>query len=179
MLADPPKQRYPALALSDDELLKAIRSLLSNSVNPLGNPYGKDGSYAAAISHLPIGLRAMAATHHLDISLTLDDIGWHFLNFGEPNFVRETEAGLDELGLHDMARWFAEAHAIVNSLRSEIEASDDFHECLIQHGQMDRIVELTGKAEPSGKPGNKSLIYEAWVRYAREHPDNVFSKQSA
>jgi hypothetical protein len=57
MLDDPLKQQYPALALSDDELLKAIFSLLSNSVSPLANPYGKDGSYAAAISHLPVGLR--------------------------------------------------------------------------------------------------------------------------
>lgn len=46
----------------------------------------------------------MAATHHLDVSLTLDDIGWHFLNFGEPNFVREREAGLRELGLEALTR---------------------------------------------------------------------------
>jgi hypothetical protein len=175
MLGDPLKQQYPALTLSDDELLKEIFSRLSNSVSPLANPYGKDGSYAAAISHLPVGLRAMAATHHLDISLTLDDIGWHFLNFGEPGFVRETEAGLHELGLNDMAQWFTEAYAIVNSLRSEIEASDDFDDCLIEHGQRDRIDELTSKAQP---PGNKSLIYAAWVQYAREHPENIFSEPS-
>ena len=80
---------------------------MTRSVSPLANPYSDDGSYAAAISHLPVGLRAMAATHHLDVSLTLDDIGWHFLNFGERNFVRETEAGLRELGLGDLAEWFA------------------------------------------------------------------------
>ena len=71
-----PKQRYVALTLSDEELLKEISSLLSKSMNPLANPYGDDGSYASSVSGLPIGLRAMAATHHLDISLTLDDIGW-------------------------------------------------------------------------------------------------------
>ena len=36
----------------------------------------------------------MAATHWLDISLTLDSITWHFGNFGEPHLVVETEAGL-------------------------------------------------------------------------------------
>jgi hypothetical protein len=100
----------------------------------------------------------MAATHHLDISLTMDDIGWHFLNFGEPNLVRETEAGLRELGLGEMASWFAEAYTIVNPLRSEIPSGDDYYEVLTQHGKMDRIEELTDKASPHR---SKSLIYDA------------------
>jgi hypothetical protein len=74
--------RYPVLALGDEELLKEIFSMLGRSVSSAADPYGDDGSYAAAIASLPKGLRAMAATHHLDISLTMDDIGWHFLNFG-------------------------------------------------------------------------------------------------
>jgi len=45
----------------------------------------------------------MAATHWLDISLTLDSITWHFGNFGEPHLVVETEAGLQELGLQELA----------------------------------------------------------------------------
>lgn len=118
----------------------------------------------------------MAATHHLDVSLTLDDIGWHFLNFGEAGFVRATEAGLRELGLSEMAEWFAEASAIVNSLRVEIAASDDFHECLEEHGQLNRINELTRRARSTG---NKSLIYDAWIRYAREHPENVFGNPTS
>jgi len=35
----------------------------------------------------------MAATHWLDISLTLDSLTWHFGNFGERQLVAETEAG--------------------------------------------------------------------------------------
>ena len=52
----------------DQELLDEIFATLSRSVNPLANPSGSDGTYAAAIGPLPKGLRAMAATHHLDIS---------------------------------------------------------------------------------------------------------------
>jgi hypothetical protein len=170
-----PKQPYKALNLSDEELLKEIFTLLSKSVNPLANPYSDDGSYAASMSGLPIGLRAMAATHHLDISLTLDDIGWHFLNFGEPRFVHETESGLRELGLCEMADWFAEAFTIVNPLRPEIEACGDYDGCLTQHGLMSRIEELTRKARPGAK---KSSIYDAWIRYARQHPEKVFGKQT-
>ena len=83
--------QYPALSLNDKDLLQEIFSRLSKSVTALADPYSNDGSYASVIHQLPVGLRSMAATHHLDVSLTLDDIGWHFLNFGEPNFVRETE----------------------------------------------------------------------------------------
>lgn len=87
--SNPKLMQTPIVALSDEELLKQIFAALSNSVSAVADPYSDDGSYAAAIATLPIGLRAMAATHHLDISLTMDDIGWHFLNFGEPNLVRD------------------------------------------------------------------------------------------
>lgn len=155
------QQRYPALILSDEGLLNEIFSALTRSVNSLANPYSDDGSYAAAIAHLPVGLRSIAATHHLDVSLTLDDIGWHFLNFGEPSFVRETESGLRELGLQDMADWFAEAYDIVNSLRSEINAGSDYHECLTRHGQIARIKELTQKARDKQPIVGDSPIYGA------------------
>ena len=117
----------------------------------------------------------MAATHHLDISLTLDDIGWHFLNFGERQFVRETDMGLRELGLDDMAQWFSEACAIVNPLRPEIASGDEYYDCLVRHGQMARIDELRRKARSER---GTSRIYDAWVKYARKHPEKVFGEQS-
>jgi hypothetical protein len=172
-------EAFSVLSLPDGDLLKEIFTSLTKSVNSLANPYSDDGSYAAAIAVLPRGLRAMAATHHLDISLTLDDIGWHFLNFGEPRLVGETEAGLRELGLSDMADWFAEAFAIVNPLRSEIEAGGDYRDCLMRHGQMGRIEELTQKASGKEPTVEGSPVYGAWIRYAREHPESVFRSQQA
>jgi hypothetical protein len=88
----------------DKGLKKDLEQLLTARVS--GNPYSEDGSFARSISLLPPGLKAMAATHWLDISLTLDSITWHFGNFGEPGLVAETEAGLRELGLHELARCF-------------------------------------------------------------------------
>ena len=170
---DDPKSLYPALSVNDEALLQEIFSLLSRSVSPLANPYGDDGSYVASIRSLPDGLRAMAATHHLDISLTLDDIGWHFLNFGEHQFVRETEMGLRELGLDDMAQWFSEAFAILDPLRLEIASGEEYDDCLVRHGKMDRIDELTRKAR--SKRGT-SRIYDAWVRYTRQYPEKVFGE---
>jgi hypothetical protein len=168
------EQRYPMLALDDEELLKEIFSLLSKSVNPIADPYSEDGSYVAAIAGLPTGLRAMAATHHLDISLTMDDIGWHFFNFGEPGLVRETETGLRELGLGDIADYFSEAHAIVTPLKAEITKTDDYFECLESRGLMARIDELTDKASDKQPALSGSPIYAAWIKYARAHPEAVF-----
>lgn len=170
-----PLQRYPVLGLDDEELLNEIFSLLGNSVGPAADPYSDDGSYAVAIASLPSGLRAMAATHHLDISLTMDDIGWHFLNFGEPGLVRETEAGLRELGLGDIADYFMEAHSIVSPLTAEIKEADDFHDCLESRGLMERINELTDKALARQPALSGSPIYAAWVKYTRVHPEKVFA----
>jgi len=169
------RKRYPMLALTDEKLLEEIFSVLGRSVSSLADPYSEDGSYAVAIGSLPTGLRAMAATHHLDISLTMDDIGWHFLNFGEPGLVRETEAGLRELGLDKIADYFLEAQAIVNPLKSEIKEAKDYYECLESRGLMDRINELTDKASATQPKLSDSPIYAAWTKYARVHPENVFA----
>src|SRR6516162_9348073 len=80
------------------------------------------------------------------ISLTLDDIGWHVLNFGESGLGAETEAGLRVLGLTELVEWFAEARAIMGSLRHEINAAEDYDECLTRHGLRDRISQLNGEA---------------------------------
>lgn len=170
-----PLTRYSMLALSDEELLKEILEALSKSLSPSADPYSEDGSYAAAIGSLPMGLRAMAATHHLDVSLTMDDIGWHFLNFGEPALVRQTEAGLRELGLSDIAEYFMEAHAIVDPLRPEIKEAEEYYECLEGRGLMERINELTDKASAKQPSLSGSPIHAAWVTYARAHPENVFA----
>lgn len=167
--------RYPALARTDEELLKEILSVLSRSVPSVADPYSEDGSYAAAIGSLPPGLRAMAATHHLDISLTMDDIGWHFLNFGEPGLVRETEAGLRELGLDEIADYFAEAHSIVDPLKPEIKEAQDYYACLESRGLMDRTNELTNKASAKQPTLSGSPIYAAWTKYARMHPEKGFA----
>jgi hypothetical protein len=159
---------------SDEQLLERIFERLNAVVNdPSANPYTDDGSYAAAIQTLQPGLRAMAATHHLDISLTLDDIGWHFLNFEDPSLMVETEAGLRLLGLDDLAQWFREAAMIMVSLKSEI-TGDNYEECLEKHGKLQRMRELQSNADSLEPKLSGSQIYAAWVKYARQHPEEGF-----
>lgn len=175
-------ERYPELTLEDDALFDVLTQELTKAVDPLGNPYSSDASYAAAIEPLPRGLRAMAATYHLDISLTLDHLGWHFRNFGEPRFVKETERGLRELGLSELAECFWEAFAIVHPLKAEIDECGDFDECLARHGRLAEIGALNAKAWALDDAGNEELhgsaIFNAWVLYARKHPENVFGPRA-
>src|SRR4051794_27116010 len=168
----------PSRILENDDagLMNEIQQLLT--ARATGNPYAEDGSFAANLALLPPGLRAMAPTHWLDISLTLDSITWHFGNFGEPQLVAETEAGLRELGLDELAKCFTEAKELmVPLLAHRTDADGDPYEILDRAGLRTRADRLDRRARALGSRNpKKSLIYEAWIRYAREHPERVFGR---
>jgi hypothetical protein len=169
---------WPALSKDDEELEKELFAMLAARVS--GNAYSEDGSFAKSLTQLPPGLRAMAATHWLDISLTLDSITWHFGNFGEPGLVAQTEEGLLELGLQELAVCFREAKELmVPLLAGRSEADGDPYEILESKGLRDAGRALDERAwnlgeRPEGRKA-RSVIYEAWVRHAREHPERVFA----
>jgi len=167
-------QHWPVLEKDDAGLMNEIQQLLT--ARAVGSPYAADGSFAASIALLPPGLRAMAATHWLDISVTLDSITWHFGNFGEPQLVAETEAGLRELGLHELASCFVEAKELmVPLLAQRTEAHGDPYEILERAGLRTRGDELDRRAWALDNLGpERSVIYEAWIGYARRHPERVF-----
>jgi len=118
----------------------------------------------------------MAATHWLDISLTLDSITWHFGNFGEPGLVAETEAGLRELGLQGLAECFAEAKDLMTPLLAQrTKADGDAYEILERAGLRERADAINKRAWALGGPRPaESVIYKAWIVYTRQHPDRVF-----
>jgi hypothetical protein len=166
-------ERWPALRKDDAGLKKELETSLS--ARATGDPYGSDGAFAQNLKRLPTGLRAMAATHWLDISLTLDSITWHFGNFGEPGLVAETEAGLIELGLDELAWCFHEAKELMIPLISERTESETSYDVLERKGLLQFADELNRKAWAlRDTPSGKSAIYEAWIRYARQHPEHVF-----
>ena len=174
----PDLKRFPELAMNDKDLLNHLFSLLADALGEDCDPYGDDSLYGQEVRKLPAGLRAMAATYHLDVSLTLDDIGWHFGNFGAPDFVQETEAGLVELGLKDLAKWFAEAHSIVSSLRPALTEDANYYEVIREAGVEERLGILNRMAiagdTTAGSDVGGSAIFAAWVRYARAHPETLF-----
>ena len=176
---NPRDERYPAILKDDEELLNDLLAILATRAT--GDPYGDDGSFAANISSLPAGLRAMAATHWLDISPTLDSMTWHFGNFGEPHLVSETEVGLVELGLSDLALCFRQAKELMVPILAERKEAD---------GDPDEIVERLERGPEADElnrrawdlhdlRSHKSAIYAAWVNYARQHPAEAFGDQPA
>lgn len=142
------------------------------------SPYGTDSALSREIAALPRGLRAMTATHWLDLSLTLDSITWHFGNFGEPGLVAQTEEGLRELGLDALADCFAEAKALMLPLLAERSDDDeDLHDFIRRLGLEDQTDALDQKADSvCDQAMGDSMIYNAWVRYARLHPELVFGE---
>jgi hypothetical protein len=168
--------QYPVLQKDDEAVLNEINAILTNRLT--GNPYSRDGSFAASLAKLPPGLRAMAATHWLDISLTADSITWHFGNFGEPHLVEQTEAGLKELGLDELAQCFREAAELMLPLLARHADSDiDFTDLLESAEIKDHVQQLDDRAwELNGIiTQSDSAIYAAWVRYARAHPEHIFN----
>lgn len=168
-------EQWPALLKDDEGVLEEIFAILTSRVQ--GDPYSSDGNYARNLSSLPRGLRAMAATHWLDISLTLDSLTWHFGNFGEPALVAQTEEGLRDLGLTDLASVFREAAALMTPFIDQMSPEHLPDELLKNAGLDERGRDLDNKAWKLLEAGSdKSAIYAAWVRYAREHPEQVFGE---
>jgi hypothetical protein len=101
----------------------------------------------------------------LDVSLTLDSITWHFGNFCEPHLVAQTEAGLYELGLNDLAVCFREAKELMLPLLPERTEADGYpNEILERKGLSALADELNRRSWDMDNLGpGKSLIYDAWI----------------
>lgn len=129
---------------------------------------------------LPPGLRAMAATYQLDVSLTLDDLGWHFANWPHREYVAETRRALRELELAELAEHFDAACAIVEpsweTLVARVRAGhDSFREWYEDSALRRELTPLSNHmaecldVDDDGEPG----LFRHWVAYARRHPERV------
>jgi hypothetical protein len=167
-----------AIDQSDEQILQRIFAILS-AAGLRASPYSWDGDYAKQVRQLPSGLRAMAATHHLDVSLTLDDLEWHFFNFGEPNHVFETEAGLMELGLDTLADLFHQAYELVSPYLPTRGDGQEVYESLECDGKLEQLEESLRILERNSPKLSGSVIYAAWVRYARRHPELLMTSSSS
>ena len=169
---------YPALGRPDEKLLDDIFELLKRNISARAYDDEND-AYARQIRTLPVGLHAMAATHHLDVSMSLDDMGWRFLNFGEPHFVEETERGSRELGVDAIAAWFAEAHVLFCPVRPLLSEDVEYFDALRQSGHEDRLNRLSRnywemEDASADEAFYKRAIYNAWIRHIRVYPEKAF-----
>src|SRR5579862_1320102 len=167
-------------AHSDKELLDKLCAELERR---LPDEVWEDrDTLVAHLRMLPPGLRAMAATHSLDVSMALDDLGWHFANWHHHEFCEETSRGLLELGLNEIADWFNQAYQLVLPHWDAISdmLAVDFKVFLEWYND--------SPLEKALSPLNQRLwvicddtlpdpgLMKFWVDYARKHPARVVSE---
>jgi hypothetical protein len=166
-------------AKSDDELFKLLSSELEFRLPKI--VHADHDILTVAIRGLPRGLRAMAATHRLDVSMATNDLGWHFFNFFHREFCDETLCGLYELNAVEAAEIFGQAWALVEShwetfgqLKGSPKMFADWY--------------VSSELEASIKPLNARLwkicsespdygLMQSWLTYARMHPERLFEKK--
>jgi hypothetical protein len=154
-------------ASSDDELFKLLAKELEKRIS-----VNRDSpEFVTVIQKLPIGLRAMAATYELDVSLVMDDLGWHFGNWHNTVLAEETIRGLDELGATELAVIFKEAFQIALRYWDELGTKDWskwYHDSPLEK-EIKPLNVQAGKILEAKKNG----IFEYWVIYSRKYPERV------
>jgi hypothetical protein len=151
---------------SEDYVFELLSQTLSARL-----PSRDDPNFLAELRKLPIGLRAMAATYELDVSLTLDDLGWHFGNWHDAELAEETAIGLQQLGATELAALFQDAFAL--ALKYWRELGDDgwmdwYHGSALEEAVMPLNQEVWKLLE-----GKSSGIFSYWVAYAKRHPERI------
>jgi hypothetical protein len=152
---------------SDEELF----SLLAKELETRIKVSRTSPEFLAEIRTLPVGLRAMAATYEFDVSLALDDVGWHFGNWHSRELAEETAAGLEELGAAELARVFREGYRNAQDYWRELGSEDwmDWY-----HGsEFEKAVEPLSREAWAILEHKKSGIFDYWVDYARRFPERV------
>ena len=158
-------------SVGHDDLLELLFSELRLRLPP-GQPFHME-QFLQKIPTIPVGLRAMAATFELDVSMTLDDLGWHFGNWAHRGYCDETLRGLRELEAMEYAEMFAKAYELAQSNWSELRD--------LPHEQFKKWY-YESEFEKVTKPLSRRWwdlqesdggIFGHWTRYARKYPHKV------
>jgi hypothetical protein len=159
---------------SDEALFKLLGVELKRRLPPYDSDHLEP--LVKSLEKLPPGLRAMAATYVLDVSMALDDLGWHFANWHHRGLALETLAGLREMGALAEASIFEQALEIACA-RWDFFASEGFVKAYSGsdletaldplNDQLWRLLGYPGE-------GGRSLL-DLWAPYARRSPERVCS----
>jgi hypothetical protein len=160
----------------DEELYRALSVALCRQL-----PSDLDG-LMTHLRGLPPGLRAMASVYQLDVSLTLDDLGWHFANWHHRAHCEETLRGLRELEIPEAAEMFEQAYGIVQPYWDEIgrllaKNFDTFTEWYLESKLKQELDPLNSRMWEFCQRTEHGLL-SYWVPYARKYPAKLI-QQSA
>ena len=159
---------------SDEELSKLLSLELDRWL-----PNGQDADlnvFLARIEPFPTGIRAMSLVYQLDVSLTLDDLGWHFGNWHHRPYCEKTISALRELEAIEYAELFEQAYVaaqpwweqIGDLIRGDFR---DFVEWYSGSGLHQATMPLTRRMWELQEIDNGIVGY--WTSYARKYPAKV------
>jgi hypothetical protein len=167
---------------NDEELFDLLGlELTSHFPNGEGSTREDFDAFVAKLPTLPEGLRAMAAIYQLDVSICLDDLGWHFANWHHRPYYKETLRGLRELEAYEVADIFEKAYALAQPHWDKIGelVAKDFDEFVdwypgselekLTMPLTERLWEICG----SSGDGHSRGLLTLWAQYARKYPHKV------
>jgi hypothetical protein len=168
----------------DDEALFELLSAELQRRLPDGE--GDDlEAFLKTIRAMPVGLRAMAAMYQLDVSLALDDLGWHFCNWLYRPYCEETAWALHELEAFEAAEIFGEALQVslpwwpkLMALRNV--SFDAFVKWYPDSDYEKATMPCTRRmwALCRGSDGKFAGLLKLWAPYARKYPHKVLQVMS-
>ena len=130
------------------------------------------------MSRLPVGLRAMAATHKLDVSLALDSLLEHFRNFHSIAYADETLGGLQELEALEFVEPFRMALEVAKANWDLLEIRPPRGYPDLQHQEETHLATLNKEFLShtqimwnalARQPTNSLMGF--WPVYARKYPE--------
>ncbi len=131
-----------------------------------------------AIRSLPRGLRAMASTHRLDVSMAMNDLGWHFFNFCDRPFNEEIVWGLRELEVVEVAEIFGLARGFVEPHWDEIghlraNGRKAFADWYSKSDLKQTLNPLNSRLWAICELSKDYGLMQFWLDYARKYPDRL------
>ena len=157
----------------DDELFERLSDALKE-IFPPELQENRDG-FLVELQRAPRGLRAMACIFDLDVSMTLDDLAWHFGNHNDERFLQETVVGLRELEAEEVSNLFTSAWDVVKpylpEIRSKDWADEDPHDYFDRTGIQAQVDPLNEKMWALCKQIGKLGLLQYWIAYARKYPE--------
>lgn len=124
----------------------------------------------------------MASIHRLDVSMAMDELGWHFYNFHSRELAKETLNGLLELEAFEAAEVFRLALELVEphwetigklKNKSATAFGDWYVGSTFEKALNPCNEKLWGICSMAGERG----LLSYWLSYARKYPERVTENQ--
>jgi len=135
-------------------------------------------AFVERIQALPPGLRAMASIYQLDVSITLDDLGWHFANWHHRAYCNETLRGLALLEAQEAADIFSQAYALATTHWETIGrlVSEDFRLFTTWYPRSElarALAPLNERIWTLRRSFPDYGLMTFWLTFARKYPEKV------